>query len=67
MKYLNELLALTGLALLAYGLANLWGVPVACAVLGVICLTLALFKPMIEAIRGNYVPETTTHPEGGNE
>lgn len=59
MNYLNELLALVGIALLAYGLANLWGVPLACIVIGVVCLGLALFKPMIEAIRGKHVFEKT--------
>ncbi|EGR2700596.1 hypothetical protein L5169_004807 [Vibrio parahaemolyticus] len=67
MNYLNELLALAGLTLLAYGLANLWGIPLACIVIGVICLVLALFKPMIEAIRGNYVFEQTTDPESGDD
>lgn len=63
MKYLNELLALLGMSLMTYGLIELYGYPISALVIGILCLFLALFKPTLEAIRGNYVAQETTNTE----
>jgi len=65
MKYINELLALIGLALITYGLVEIFGIPVAALTMGILCLFLALFKPTIEAIRGSYVAQTSDPDSGG--
>lgn len=67
MKYLNELLVLISLGLLAYGIAELKGVPFACVILGSIILVLALFRPLLEALRGHYVLEQTAESESGDQ
>ena len=59
MKYINELLALVGLALITYGLLFLYGRPITALIIGIVCLLLALFKPTLEALRGNYAQETS--------
>lgn len=61
MKYINELLALIGLALTTYGLITLFGIPISALTMGILCLFLALFKPTLEALRGNYVAQETAH------
>lgn len=67
MKYINEIIILMGLCLLAYGMSDLWGIPVASILLGIIFLVLALFKPLLEAIRGNHVFNQVTDTESRDQ
>lgn len=64
MNYLNDILALVGLILLTIGIVCLWGYAVACLAVGGFCLSLALFNPLIEAIRGNHAIKEITYSEG---
>lgn len=65
-KYLNDIVLLAGLILLGAGVNQLYGWAVACILMGCFCVGLALFKPLIEILRGSNAANAITDTESAS-